>query len=485
MTELKNLIEGLDIQKVEGSTDIEIANIVQDSRLVEAGDLFVAIIGTQVDGHQFIDVAINRAAAAIVCSSLPDQLQPNVTYILVEDSQRALQHMLRNRYGNLDECMQLIGVTGTNGKTTVATLCYQVFTEVGFACGLFSTVEVRVKDEVYASTHTTPDVIQLYQRLHQMYEAGCTHVFMELSSHALHQNRTGDLNLVVGVFTNATRDHLDYHGDFKSYLDAKKLLFDNLGKDGFAILCAEDKHTSYMMQNSKAKKITYALSGEADERGKLISTDLMGTHLRIDHEDLFINLSGRYNALNAIAAYVCAKVLNIEKHEAMLALSKARGPEGRFVKLKGSTGKYGIVDYAHTADAMINVLESIRDLLDANQNMIVVFGAGGDRDKGKRPQMASAGVRLADQCVLTSDNPRSENIEDIINDMLEGLTPAQQQAVMVIPDRRQAIHVAVQLAKPDDVVVVLGKGHETYQEIKGEKLPFDDKKILQEYLNAG
>ncbi len=484
---LNQLLQNVPVRQIQGDSSVEVGPIRFDSRQVQPGDVFVAVRGAQADGHQFIDTAIEKGAAAIVCETSDGVTRSHPVTILVQDSAEALGIMADNFYRNPSREFQLVGVTGTNGKTTTVTLLWQLFTRLGFKAGLIGTVENRVGEEVLHSTHTTPDAVQLHGLFRRMADAGCSHVFMEVSSHAVQQRRIAGATFAGGVFTNLTHDHLDYHGTFAAYRDAKKRFFDDLPKMAFALVNADDKNGAVMLQNTRAEKKTYSLRKPADFKAKILENSLGGLHLEIDGTEMHARMIGEFNAYNLLAAYAVAvladqftKPSRFSKLEILSALSDLRGAEGRFdyVNHPAKAGCIGIVDYAHTPDALEKVLETIGKLKKKVSRVITVAGAGGDRDKTKRPVMAQVSARLSDQLILTSDNPRTEDPAAILRDMEAGLDPAGRKKTLVIQDREQAIRTAVRLAGPNDVILVAGKGHEKYQDIDGVKYPFDDRDVL-------
>ncbi|MDO8365550.1 MAG: UDP-N-acetylmuramoyl-L-alanyl-D-glutamate--2,6-diaminopimelate ligase [Saprospiraceae bacterium] len=490
---LSHLLQNLQVLEAQGSTDIEIGQIRFDSRAVQPGDVFVAVKGAVVDGHQFIDIAIKNGAVAVIAEEIPSGFIIHYSsFIIVKDSAEALGQLASNYYGNPSEEMALVGITGTNGKTTTATLLWQLFTALGYKCGLIGTVENRVGEQVIPSTHTTPDAVRLHELLRQMVDAGCSQVFMEISSHAVHQRRIAGATFSGGVFTNLTHDHLDYHKTFAEYRDAKKKFFDDLPKTAFALTNADDKNGLVMLQNTRANKQTYGLKAPADFKAKIIENSLEGLHLELDGAQIHARMIGEFNAYNLTAAYGVATLLSrlsksqrLGKSEILTALSNLSGAEGRFDYLNHPTkpGCIGIVDYAHTPDALEKVLETIAKLKKRSSRIITVTGAGGDRDKTKRPIMAQVCARLSDQLILTSDNPRTEDPAAILKDMEAGLDAAGLKKTLTIQDREQAIKTAIRLAGPNDVILVAGKGHEKYQEIQGVKHPFDDKEMLFRMMN--
>ncbi len=482
---LNLLLHDLQVLEAQGSLDIEIGQIRFDSRAVQPGDVFVAVSGAAVDGHQFIEKAIENGAAAIVQSGKKLSNYP-VTNVRVADSAAALGQMASNYFGNPSTELSLIGITGTNGKTTTATLLWQLFTALGHKCGLIGTVENRVGEEVMASTHTTPDAVKLHKLFRQMVYAGCTHVFMEVSSHAVDQRRIAGASFAGGVFTNLTHDHLDYHKTFAAYRDAKKKFFDDLPTSAFALTNADDKNGLMMLQNTRAGKYTYGLKKLANFKAKIIENSLEGLHLELDGTEIHARQIGAFNAYNLVTVFAVAMLLEgDQKREAILTnLSNLKGAEGRFEYIihPTKTACIGIIDYAHTPDALEKVLETIAKLKKKNARVITVTGAGGDRDKTKRPIMAQISARYSDQLILTSDNPRTEDPAAILTDMEAGLDAEGLRKTLTIQDREQAIKTAVRMAGPNDVILVAGKGHEKYQDIQGVKHPFDDKQVLSKFF---
>ncbi|MBS1580582.1 MAG: UDP-N-acetylmuramoyl-L-alanyl-D-glutamate--2,6-diaminopimelate ligase [Bacteroidetes bacterium] len=479
---LKDILYKARLEQVVGSTNTAIEHIAFDSRAVRPFTAFVAVKGTQSDGHAFIAKAVELGATAIVCEKLPEVLKEGVTYVRVADSQHALAVMACNFHDDPSKDLKLVGVTGTNGKTSVATLLYRLYKALGYKCGLLSTVEVRVGNKVIPSTHTTPDAVRINELLAGMVAEKVTHCFMEVSSHSVVQERITGLHFAAGVFTNITHDHLDYHGTFAAYIKAKKRFFDQLPAGAFALVNADDPNSAVMVQNTKAVKRSYAVRNMADHRARIIEDQLTGLHLSIDGHDVYARLVGEFNASNLLAVYTTAVLLGEAPLNVLTALSDLEPPAGRFQVVRGATGVIGIVDYAHTPDALKNVLGTIAEVASEEGLVITVVGCGGDRDRAKRPLMARIAVGMSHRVVLTSDNPRSEDPQAIIEEMRAGIAPADMQHVFVNADRREAIRQAVGLAKPGDVVLVAGKGHETYQEIKGVKHPFDDAAILKETL---
>jgi len=478
---LRDVLYKVAIRSVSGSTEVEITDVQIDSRKVKQGTAFVAVKGVAADGHAFIEKAIEAGAAAIVCEQLPGTLKEGVVYLQVQNSSAAAAWMAHNLYGQPSEKLKLVGVTGTNGKTTIATLLYKLFTSLGYTCGLISTVENRIGNEIAPATHTTPDAVSLNQLLAQMLQSGCSHVFMEVSSHALHQHRVTGLQFAGGIFSNITHDHLDYHKTFDEYIRVKKSFFDGLSSSAFAISNADDKRGVVMLQNTAAHKYLYSLRTLAEFKGKIIENSLSGLAMTINDQEVHFRLIGEFNAYNLLAVYAAAICLGEEKSEVLRHLSVLTGAEGRFDYIVSPKERIiAIVDYAHTPDALLNVLATINKLKQGYEQVIAVVGCGGDRDKTKRPVMAAAAVEHSDKAIFTSDNPRSEDPAQIIKDMEEGLPAAARRKYIAITDRQEAIRTAISLAKPEDIVLIAGKGHEKYQEIKGVKHHFDDKEIVQQ-----
>lgn len=482
MKNLRDILYKTDLHETRGLTDREVVAIAFDSRKVMPGTLFVAVRGLTTDGHLYISKAIERGAIAIVCEEFPEQTPETITFVKVRNSAHTLGIIASNFFDNPSEKLKLVGVTGTNGKTTIVTLLYELFSHLGYACGLISTVRNLVGDKEIASNFTTPDPLQLNGLLNDMAEAGCEFVFMEVSSHAVVQQRIAGLSFTGGVFTNLTHDHLDFHKTFSEYLKAKKTFFDQLDSRAFAITNLDDKNGQVMLQNTRAKKKTYSLRTMSDYKGKVLENGFAGLQLLIDGKEVWCKLVGEFNAYNLLAIYATALMLGREQDEVLTALSTCQPAEGRFDFYKGSNGIIGIVDYAHTPDALENVLKTIDDIRTGSEKLISVFGCGGNRDAAKRPQMAAIGARLSTQVILTSDNPRNESPEQIIEDMKAGLDPVSIRRTVTIVNRREAIQAACVMANPGDIILVAGKGHEKYQEIKGVKYPFDDKEILMENL---
>lgn len=478
MKYLSEILDGLAFSELQGSADVEINCIVFDSRKVVPGCLFVAVRGTVVDGHDYIEHAVKAGAIAVICEELPAHVTGEVDFLMVADSATALGIVASNFYDNPSRKLKLIGVTGTNGKTTVATLLFKLFRDLGYKCGLLSTVENKINNEVVQATHTTPDQVTLNELLAEMVDRGCDYAFMEVSSHAIVQHRIEGLTFSGGIFTNITHDHLDYHKTFENYIKAKKAFFDGLPKTAFALTNLDDKNGNVMLQNTKAHKKSYGLKSMADFKTKILENQFEGLLLNIDNEEVWFKLVGTFNAYNLTAVYAAAMLLDQDKAKVLTSLSKLSGAEGRFDYITSPEKIIGIVDYAHTPDAVQNVLSTVHDVRRGKEKVITVIGCGGDRDKAKRPVMAKTACEWSDKVILTSDNPRSEDPEQIIEEMMKGVDPAFKRHVMKITDRHEAIKVAVQLAAPGDIVVIAGKGHEKYQEIKGIKNHFDDKEEL-------
>ena len=481
---LNELLKNITPIKIIGNDDVEITGVNIDSRRIKTGHLFVAMKGTQVDGHQFIGKAIELGAISVLCEDLPEVLQEGITYIQVESTEDAVGKVATLFYGDPSHKLKLVGVTGTNGKTTIATLLYNMFRKFGHKVGLLSTVCNYIDDIEVPADHTTPDPIELNELLAKMVEAGCEYAFMECSSHAIHQKRIGGLKFAGGLFTNLTRDHLDYHKTFENYRNAKKAFFDGLPKDAFAITNADDKNGMIMVQNTKATVKTYSIRTLADFRARILECHFEGMYLEIDGREVGVQFIGKFNVSNLLAVYGAAIMLGKKPEDVLLVLSTLHSVNGRLEPIHSPEGFTAIVDYAHTPDALANVLNAIHEVLDGKGHVITVCGAGGNRDKGKRPLMAQEAVRQSDKVIITSDNPRFEEPQDIINDMLAGLNEQQMRKVISIVDRKEAIRTACMMAQKGDVVLVAGKGHETYQEIKGVKHHFDDKEVLHEIFKA-
>jgi UDP-N-acetylmuramoyl-L-alanyl-D-glutamate--2,6-diaminopimelate ligase len=482
MKVLSDLLYKSGLTEVVGNTTISIGKVCFDSRQADEGSLFVAVRGTVNDGHSYVETVISQGTVAVVVEEMPATLHSGITYVRVKDSALALSMIASNYYDHPSEKLSLIGVTGTNGKTTTATLLHAVFRKMGYKAGLISTVRNLVNDLEIPSTHTTPDPIQLNALLSKMLEVGCTHCFMEVSSHAVVQNRVVGLNFTGGVFTNITRDHLDYHKTFDAYIQAKKGFFDMLPSGAFALVNADDRNHRIMVQNSKATVKTYGLASAADFKARILERSINGLLLSIDGSEVMCRLTGGFNAYNLLAVYAAAMLLGEDKLTVLTMLSSLQPPEGRFEQVSSPNGISGIIDYAHTPDALQNVLTTIAELRGGQEQVITVVGCGGDRDPGKRPQMAAIAVELSDRVILTSDNPRSEDPEEIIRQMKDGVSPAYSRKVLSITDRKEAIRAACALAKPGDIILLAGKGHEKYQEISGVKYPFDDRRVLEESL---
>lgn len=483
MALLQDILYKSGIRAVQGSTDIDVNSIVIDSRKVTQGSLFIAIKGVATDGHAFIEKAITAGAAAVIVENMPDHVKEGVTYVQVEDSSYAAGIIAHEFYGRPTDRLELVGVTGTNGKTTIATILFKLFSQLGYTCGLVSTVQNQIADTVLPSTHTTPDAVSLNELLKQMVESGCSHVFMEVSSHAVHQHRIAGLRYAGGVFSNITHDHLDYHKTFDEYIRVKKMFFDGLPADAFAITNADDKRGAVMLQNTAAKKLSYSLKTMADFKGKILENGLTGLMMSVNDQEVHFRLIGEFNAYNLLAVYGAAVELGADKQEVLRVLSMITGAEGRFdYFVSARQAIIGIVDYAHTPDALLNVLATIKNLRKGSEQIITVVGCGGDRDKTKRPIMAEVACEHSDRVVLTSDNPRTEDPAEILKDMEAGLNTAAKRKALSILDRKEAIKVAVNLAQPGDIILVAGKGHEKYQDINGVKHPFDDKQVLREIM---
>ena len=480
---LEEIIQGVAIEEIKGDILKEIKGIHIDSRLVEEGDMFVAVKGTQTDGHAYIEKAIEKGAIAIVCETLPEHINEQLTYIKVNHTEDLVGKLATTFYGNPTSKLKLIGVTGTNGKTTIATLLYNMFRKFGYKVGLISTVCNYIDGEAIPTEHTTPDPITLNKLLGRMADEGCKYAFMEVSSHAVAQKRIGGLKFAGGIFTNLTRDHLDYHKTVDNYLKAKKAFFDGLTKDAFALVNLDDKNGLVMTQNTKAKVCTYSLRSLSDFKGKVLEDGFEGMLLDINNIEVFVQFIGRFNAANLLAVYGTACLLGKKPEDVLVALSTLRPVSGRFDSLRSSQGYTAIVDYAHTPDALVNVLDTIQEVLNGKGKVITVVGAGGNRDKGKRPIMAQEATKKSDRVIITSDNPRFEEPQDIINDMLAGLGKDDLKKVISIVDRKEAIKTACMLAQTGDVILVAGKGHENYQDIKGVKHHFDDKEVIREIFD--
>ncbi len=479
---LKDILYKVRIVEVIGSTNVAITAISFDSRKIEKDSLFVATKGTQSDGHKYIEETISKGAITILCEELPKKINEKITYIKVSDTTSSLGILASNFYDNPSESLLLVGVTGTNGKTTTVTLLFNLFKKLGYKVGLISTVKNQINNELFPSTHTTPDAIELNALLRQMVDKGCTHCFMEVSSHAVVQNRIAGIHFAGGVFTNITHDHLDYHKTFDEYIKAKKGFFDMLGSDAFALTNKDDANAEVMLQNTKALKKTYSLRSMADYKCKVVENQFSGLHLNIDNNEVWSKLIGNFNAYNLLAVYATAILLKEDKTNVLTTLSTLSSVEGRFQYIRTDNGIIGIVDYAHTPDALTNVLKTINDIRTGNEQVITVVGCGGDRDAAKRPMMAKIACDLSNRVILTSDNPRSEDPDTIIKQMQKGVDGVNHKKTLSITDRSEAIKTACSIAKPGDIILVSGKGHEKYQEIKGVKHSFDDMLVLQENL---
>jgi len=480
---LQDILYACGAVETRGQLDIPVERVAFDSREVSQGTAFVAVKGTRTDGHDYIGQAIIKGATAIVCNELPSNMSEGVTYIRVKDSALALGMMSSNFFDNPSKKMKLVGITGTNGKTTTATLLYKLFRKLGYPCGLISTISYRIEDTEWPSTHTTPDAIRINELLSRMVLAGCSHVFMEVSSHAVDQGRIAGLDFSGGVFTNLTHDHLDYHQTFKAYLEAKKKFFDQLPSKSFALSNADDRNGSIILQNTRARKKYYGLKNMADFKGRIMENQINGMHIKIDNTEVYSPLSGLFNAYNLMAIYGTAMLLGESKEDVLREISSLQGAEGRFDVIKSSNNITAIIDYAHTPDALENVLRTLNDLRTHNEQLITITGAGGDRDKTKRPLMAAIASRLSNRLILTSDNPRTEDPQVILEEMEKGVEITKRSKTMVIANRKEAIKTAWNLAQPGDLILIAGKGHEKYQEIGGVRYPFDDKEIILNLMN--
>ena len=481
---LKDILFGVGLTAVSGSTNVMVNTLCFDSRKVGLDDVFVAIKGTLTDGHKFIGKAINSGAISIVCETMPGQLINGVTYVEVDNGNKALAIMASNYYGNPSKNLKLIGITGTNGKTTISSLLYQLFKNAGFKVGLISTIKIMVDDKEYVTSHTTPDVLTINKYLDLMNAEGVEFCFMEVSSHGIHQKRTEGLVFEGAIFTNLTHDHLDYHKTFAEYRDTKKILFDNLSKKAFALSNVDDKNGLVMLQNTKARKYTYALKSYADYKAHILENQFEGQLLKIEDDELWTKLIGHFNAYNVLAIYATADLLGLEKLETLRLISELENVDGRFQYYISKEKITAIVDYAHTPDALKNVLETINALRTGNENVITVVGCGGDRDKSKRPVMGNIASQMSNKAIFTSDNPRTESPTVIIEEMEAGVEPQNVKKILSIENRKQAIKVACQLATANDIILVAGKGHETYQETNGERVDFDDFKIVTYLLES-
>jgi UDP-N-acetylmuramoyl-L-alanyl-D-glutamate--2,6-diaminopimelate ligase len=481
---LSDIIYKVRLEQVIGSTHVAVSSVVFDSRKVKKDSLFVATKGTAVDGHTYIEKAIESGAIAIVCETLPEKKNDAVTYIKVSDSTFALGIIACNYFDNPSEKLKLVGVTGTNGKTTTVTLLFNLFRSLGYSVGLLSTVENKINNSVIPSTHTTPDALTLNELLTAMLAQGCEYVFMEVSSHAVVQNRIAGLCFIGAIFSNITHDHLDYHKTFDEYIKAKKRFFDYLPNSAFALVNRDDKNGLIMLQNTKAHKYTYGLQTIADFKCKILENQLNGLLLNVENVEVWVKLIGQFNAYNVLAVYATAILLKQNKTNVLTALSNLNSVDGRFQYVKSPKGLIGIVDYAHTPDALKNVLETIKDLRTGNEQVITIIGCGGDRDSEKRPLMAAIACEYSNKVILTSDNPRSEDPEEILNQMQNGINPIDSKKTLRITDRKEAIKAACSLTDSGDIILIAGKGHEKYQEIKGVKHPFDDLEILKDVIKT-
>lgn len=479
MKRLEDLLKGINVISVTGDVRVTVTAVEFDSRKVTKGSLFVAVRGTSSDGHDFIPMAVAAGASAVICEKLPEIPAAGVCIVLADDSSSALGIAASNFYGNPSSSMRLVGVTGTNGKTTIATLLYRMFTELGYKCGLFSTVCNYVAGRELPATHTTPDPVQLNTIMSEMAEAGCDYAFMEVSSHAIHQKRIAGLVFTGGVFTNLTHDHLDYHGTFSAYLEAKKLFFDSLPENSFALVNNDDRNGKVMLQNCRGRHYTYSIRGMADFRGGIVEQTFEGMAMKVQGKEVWTRFIGEFNASNLLAVCAASELLGADRDEILKVLSDLRPVPGRLETVASATGITGLVDYAHTPDALLNVIETINRMREGNSQLITVVGAGGDRDRTKRPKMAAISAEGSSKLILTSDNPRTEDPEKILDDMENGITPELKKKTLRISDRRQAIRTAVMLAGPGDIILVAGKGHETYQDIRGVKHHFDDREELK------
>lgn len=482
MKNLKDILYKTSIEAIKGSTDVAIIKIEFDSRKVSEGDVFVAIKGTVSDGHSYINKCVEQGAVVVICEVFPDEIIDGITYVKVDNSHKALAFMAANFYDNPSEKLKLVGVTGTNGKTTIATLLYAMFENAGYLTGLLSTVKIMVHKTEFPATHTTPDSLTINRFLSEMTEEGVEYCFMEVSSHGIHQSRTEGLHFEGGIFTNLSHDHLDYHSTFAEYRDVKKSFFDHLPKTAFALSNIDDKNGSVMLQNTNARKRTYSLKSYSDYKAYVLENQFIGLLLKIDNQEVYTKLIGNFNAYNLLAIYATAIELGLEKQEALTLLSQLESVSGRFQYIVSKTKITAIVDYAHTPDALENVLNTISDIRTRNENLITVVGCGGDRDKTKRPLMAHIASNLSDKAIFTSDNPRTENPQTILDEMEKGVEAQNYKKTLSILDRKQAIKTACQLAESGDIILIAGKGHETYQEINGVKHDFDDMKIVKELL---
>ncbi len=478
MKTISDILHNVDILEIKGNTNNPVFGISFDSRKVSNNFVFVAVRGVNSDGHDFIETAILNGATSVVCEEMPVNILTNICYMQVENTSRALGIISSNFFDNPSSKLKIIGVTGTNGKTTIVTLLHSLFMSLGYPSGMLSTIVNKIENTKVAATHTTPDPVSINRLLNDMVIAGCEFAFMEVSSHAIVQNRIAGLNFSGGIFTNITHDHLDYHKIFKEYIKAKKKFFDELTDHAFALVNSDDRNAQVMVQNTKAAIYTYGLKNMADFKGVILENELEGVKIKINNHELFSLLIGEFNAYNLLAVYGTSVLLELDEDEVLIALSTLKGADGRFEILRAKNGITGIIDYAHTPDALKNVLQTIQKLRKGNEQVITVVGAGGDRDKKKRPLMASVAAKYSDRLILTSDNPRSENPENILKDMMDGLDVIEKKNALIISNRKEAIKAAWQFASTNDIILIAGKGHEKYQEIKGVRYPFDDKEIL-------
>lgn len=483
MKKLKDILYKVGIEAVKGSTDISINKVTFDSRSIALNDVFVAIKGALSNGHEYIDKALSLGATAVICEEFPKLIVNGVTYIQVKDTNEALAFIAANFYDNPSQNIKLVGVTGTNGKTTIASLLYQMFKNAGYKVGLLSTVKIMVDETEYKATHTTPDSLTINKYINEMTAHGCAFCFMEVSSHGIHQKRTGALHFTGGIFTNLSHDHLDYHHSFAEYRDVKKLFFDQLPNSAFAITNIDDKNGAFMLQNTKAKKVSYALKSYADYKAQILENQFTGLLLKINNHEVWTKLIGSFNGYNLLAIFATALELGMEEQEALRLISTLESVSGRFQYIISKGKITAIVDYAHTPDALENVLHTIENIRTKNEQLITVVGCGGDRDKTKRPIMANIATELSDKVIFTSDNPRTENPETIIHEMEKGVAPQNFKKTISIVDRMQAIKTACQMAKENDIILIAGKGHETYQEINGVRHDFDDMFVVTNLLN--
>ena len=475
---LEVLLNRIPVLEISGSKTLEISEIVFDSRKAVENSLYVAVRGTVSDGHSFINAAIEKGAKAIVCEVLPENSKADITYIQVKDASKTLGQLASNFYGNPSEKLNLIGITGTNGKTSVTTLLFDIFKNLGFKSALISTVEYRIADEIIPSTHTTPDIVRLNQMLAKAVEMGCEYAFMEVSSHGIHQNRTEGLNFKIAGFTNITHDHLDYHKTFSEYIKTKKRFFDELNPEAIAITNIDDKNGTVMLQNTKATQKTYALKTMADYHGRILEADFNGMLLNFGGKEFWTTLTGKFNVYNMLLAYAVAIESGFHEEDVLKAMSQLKRVKGRFETLKSDSGIFFVIDYAHTPDALENILDSINDIRTKNERLITIFGCGGDRDQAKRPEMGKIATRKSTLAIITSDNPRTEDPAAIIKEIEAGVEPQNFSKYTSIPDRKEAMKMAIKFAEPKDIILVAGKGHEDYQEINGVKHHFDDKETI-------